>query len=264
MTALTLGHSRAMRAGPWLSLFVLVSTVHVGFARAQTVDEARAAYEDARFEAALEALDRTFEASRLSVRQVADALELRALAAFALQDREVHDLALRQLAALQPNRVLAAETPPDVRARWEELRTTVEPFDARFEVRREGDDVIAIVIANDVEGLARTYELTLEGGGQRTTSEGLRARVRSPEGGSYSLVVTAIGPGGAMLAERRHVAEVMPSGALTVAAPAPNRRARRALISVSVVVVVAMAVGVGLSFALREDSSGAVLVGPQP
>ena len=52
------------------------------------------------------------------------------------------------------------------------------------------------------------------------------------------------------------------AAALVVAPPTDRRRLRRSVAAVSVVVVVAMAVGVGLSFALREESRGAVLVGP--
>lgn len=273
MTALTLVHPARVRVGCrvlgglvvslWLANGPLTRTA----AQTPSLDGAHAAYADARFADARDVIDRMLEARRLEWEVVVTALELRALASFALDDFDAVDRSLRQLAVLEPHRRLSPETPPAVRARWEGLRGSVAPFDARFDLRREGDAVIGVVIANDLEGLARSYHVRLTGGGERAEADGLRAELSTARGGTFELTVAAIGPGGIVLAERRHVAEVTSRELLATTSPieeSPNRRVRRSLIAVSVVVVVAMAVGVGLSFALRNDDRGAVLVGPQP
>jgi hypothetical protein len=279
VTALTLVHPSRVRAGCrvlgglvvsfWLASGFAPSTAAQAPRGASRggLDAAREAYDDARFEDAREAVDALLAARRLEWDVVVSGLELRALAVFALQDADALEQTLRQLAVLEPHRTLPPETPPAVRERWEALRTAVAPFDARFEVRREGADVVGVVIANDLEGLVRGYRVRLSGGGERVEDDGLRAQMTTARGGSFELTVAAIGPGGIVLAERRHAAEVT-SGAVLSEVPAESGgaspRVRRSLIAVSVVVVVAMAVGVGLSFALRNDEGGAVLVGPQP
>ena len=278
VTALTLVHPSRVRAGCrvlgglvvslWLANGFAASTAAQAPALgSRLLGTARDAYDDARFEDAREAVDRLLAARRLEWDVVVAGLELRALAVFAVQDADALERTLRQLAVLEPHRTLPPETPPAVRERWDARRGLVEPFDARFELRREGRDVVGVVIANDLEGLVRSYRVGLSGGGSRADDEGLRVRMTTARGGSFELTVAAIGPGGIVLAERRHVAEVT-SGAVLSEVPSEregaNRRVRRSLIAVSVVVVVAMAVGVGLSFALRNDEGGAVLVGPQP
>lgn len=273
VTALTLVHPSRVRAGCrvlgglvvslWLANGFAASTA----AQAPSLRSAREAYDDARFEDAREAVDELLAVPRLGWDVVVAGLELRALAVFALQDADALERTLRQLAVLGPHRTLPPETPPAVRERWDALRGLVEPFDARFEVRREGGDVVGMVIANDLEGLVRSYRVGLSAGGSRVDDEGLRVRMTTTRGGRFELTVAAIGPGGIVLAERRHLADVTSGAVLSDLAPEPegaNRRVRRSLIAVSVVVVVAMAVGVGLSFALRKHEGGAVLVGPQP
>lgn len=278
VTALTLVHPSRVRAGcrvlGWLVVSLWLASGFAPSTAAQApslgsprLGSAREAYDDARFEDAREAVDGLLAARRLEWDEVVAALELRALAVFALQDADALERTLRQLAVLEPHHTLPPETPPAVRERWDTLRTIVEPFDARFELRREGVDVVGLVIANDLEGLARSYRVGLSGGGERVEDDGLRVRLTTARGGSFELTVAAIGPGGIVLAERRYAAEVT-SGAVLSEVPAESGgaspRVRRSLIAVSVVVVVAMAVGVGLSFALRNDEGGAVLVGPQP
>jgi len=247
----------------WLANGFAASTA----AQAPSLRAAREAYDDARFDDAREAVDALLAVRRLEWDVVVAGLELRALAVFAVQDADELERTLRQLAVLEPHRTLPPETPPAVRQRWDALRGLVAPFDARFELRREGGDVVGVVIANDLEGLVRSYRVRLSGGGERVEDDGLRVQMTTTRGGSFELTVAAIGPGGIVLAERRHAAEVT-SGAVLSEVPlereGANRRVRRSLIAVSVVVVVAMAVGVGLSFALRNDEGGAVLVGPQP
>ncbi len=283
VTALTLVHPSRVRAGCrvlgglvvgfWLASGVAASTAAQAPSSgndslgAASLGSARDAYDDARFEDAREAVDTLLAARRLEWEVVVAALELRALAVFALQDSAALEQTLRQLAVLEPHRTLPPETPPAVRERWDALRAIVEPFDARFELRRDGGDVVGLVIANDLEGLVRSYRVRLSGGGERVEDEGLRVQMTTLRGGSFELTAAAIGPGGIVLAERRHVGEVTSGAVLSQVPPesgGASRRVRRSLIAVSVVVVVAMAVGVGLSFALRNDEGGAVLVGPQP
>lgn len=246
----------------WLTVVVLASSAH---AQPSTLAAARGAYEDARFEDAVEEVARALDAPRLSHQVVVEALELRALATFALRDEAGVDEVLRQLAALAPERVLPPETPPAMREAWERARGSAESFDARIEVRREGDDVVAVVIANDLAGLVQGYQITLRGRGGRVEERGLRARLSTPVGGTYAVRVAALGPGGVVLAERRRSVEVAAAAVVEVAPPPPDRRRmRRSVAGVTVVVVAAMAVGVGLSFALRDDARNAVLVGPVP
>jgi len=196
-------HAAACGAA-WLALCVLCPAV----ARAHpAIDRARARFDEADFPAALEALERAERGTGLTVDDVAALLELRALASLANGDP----------AGMQ--RALGRDAPPEVAQSWTRARarSAGEPRVA-VSTRRHGELLeVSAQVENDPNELVRTFSLSVRvDHGAWQEAPGGSIALEAPVGARVEYWATAVGPGGAPLAQEgtaaapRRVIELAP------------------------------------------------------
>jgi len=158
------------------------------------LDRAVASYEEASFETALRMFDAAARNADLSVEELLELFEMRALVHHALGDETAMRSDLRRLNAVRPSYQLGRLAPPPVRAAFEEirevndgaagveLRIDEESFDGApwmvARVLRVPDGLVDHVtlqcsVSNDSKTISRT-------------SQGTQARLQLPESGDHN------------------------------------------------------------------------------
>jgi len=158
------------------------------------LDRAVASYEEANFETALRMFDAAARNADLSVEELLELFEMRALVHHALGDDTAMRSDLRRLNAVRPSYQLGRLAPPPVRAAFEEvreandgalgveLRIEEESFDGApwmvARVLRVPDGLVDHVtlqcsVSNDSKTISRT-------------SQGTQARLQLPESGDHN------------------------------------------------------------------------------
>lgn len=158
------------------------------------LDRAVASYEEANFETALRMFDAAARNADLSVEELLELFEMRALVHHALGDDTAMRSDLRRLNAVRPSYQLGRLAPPPVRAAFEEirelnegargveLRIDEESFDGApwmvARVLRVPDGLVDHVtlqcsVSNDSKTISRT-------------SQGTQVRLRLPESGDHN------------------------------------------------------------------------------
>jgi hypothetical protein len=191
-----------------------ISIAAPGVAAAQEhplVAEARGQADRADFAAALATLDRAERADDLDRAALEQLLLLRALAQVGLGREREARRDLRRLAAISPNIDLPDTVPPAVREALDRVRNTVTPISLTVDVENVDDAVEVRARIEGEEGVAREVRLAARERGSRWGSAARgssEASVRVPaSGAAIEARVTAIGPGGAVIAERGTEAE---------------------------------------------------------
>ena len=168
--------------------------------RAQ-LDEARARYEEADFEAALAALARAERGSDLDADGAVELFRLRALVHLGMGDQDGMREAVRALMLIRPSVELDETTPPEVRQAADAIRGELSPLrvEALLEPTDEGARIDAEV-QGDVAGLVRAIRVhTRVAGGSWLTGEP-PVSLDVPSGAQLSYRAEALGPGGAVIA----------------------------------------------------------------
>ena len=153
-----------------------VCVVCVGAAHAQgtPVDEAWARYRAADFRQAIDTLSSAEAAGQLPAGEYTRALEIRALAAHALGDRNAVTEALRLLAAIDPDYVLGPEAVPAVREELDALRRSrLGRVELSVRARAAGGQAeIAAEVGADPMSLVRRLAVFGRRGGETDWQEG--------------------------------------------------------------------------------------------
>lgn len=167
------------------------------------VDEGRAAYEQAEFVAALEALARAEAADDLVVQDLVELYELRAVVHLAMRNAEAMSADLRRLVAIAPDHSIDARAPPEVRRAFEDARSAAGgALRLVVEARSRASGVtISAEARNDGENLVREIRIVgrARGGEWETVSD---APLLVAGDGIVEYYVEAVGPGGAVLESR--------------------------------------------------------------
>jgi hypothetical protein len=168
------------------------------------VDEGRAAYEEAEFVAALAALSRAEAAADLSIEDLVELYELRAVVHLAMRNEEAMSVDLRRLVAVAPEHAIDTRAPPEVRRAFEEARAASGgPLRLVVEARaRESGVTISAETRNDSENLVREIRIAGRTPGADAWEEVSDAPLLVAADGVVEYYVEAIGPGGAVLASR--------------------------------------------------------------
>jgi hypothetical protein len=177
------------------------------------VDEARAQADRADFGAALATLDRAEAAEDLDLAALEELLLLRALASIGLGREADARRDLRRLAAIAPELVLPDTVAPAIRDELERVRRSVTAVTIDVQVEDHAGAVEVQASAAGEEGVVREVRLSARERGSAWASAAVArgsatASVRVPSrGGAIEARVAAIGPGGAVVAERGTEAE---------------------------------------------------------
>lgn len=167
------------------------------------IEQARARYDEAAFEAVLEELARA-EAATLDRDAVIALLLLRALTHHAMGSTDAMRLDLERVAYLEPDLVPPSEFPPSMRRALEEARVMVEPMRLLGDIERVPRGVrFSARPSGDPRGLIRRVdaECRHHAGPWRRGESGV-VSLRAAEGAVVECVAALIGPGGATLATR--------------------------------------------------------------
>lgn len=224
------------------------------------------------FEAAAQAYDRALEAREGLSRD--DVLAIQhdlALVRAALRDDAGAERALTALLSLDAAATLDDRAPPSLGRTLERLRAEVVPLSLTDQETPAGAETVLTIRVVDPASLVREVRVELQDGDAWTPRVGTEHRL--PPGTAY--VVTAIGPGGAVLltlgahdAPRTLAARAVPRREDSPLAPTdPNepRSERRAWPwVVGVGAVVLASVGVALAIALRPNDVRTQPTGPMP
>lgn len=189
------------------------------------IDQARASYEKAHFEQALEELS---EASGLDDLTREDALALlttSALVHFAIGNPDAMRADLSLLAAIEPMHELGDESPPSLRRAFDEARRNVEqPLGVELDLQRQAGRVTARghAVGHGADRVRRVTVRCREGGGSWTEGVG-EVGLEADPSSSVECGGAAIGIGGATVVTSRDVLEVVHSEA-TQNVVVPNPR----------------------------------------
>lgn len=167
------------------------------------LDEARRLYEEAEFVGALDTLGRAANADDLTLTELVQVYELRAVVHVALGDEPGMRDDLTTLAAIAPDHTLDPLLPPDVQRAWAEIRARA-PGAIRVLASTTPASTgvtIAASVENDALHLVRRVRIR----GRAAEGELLEAIdaplfVGTPLGETVSYWAEAVGPGGVVLA----------------------------------------------------------------
>jgi len=173
----------------------------------ELVDEGRRLYEEAEFVEALDVLGRAASGTDLTLPELVELLELRALAHSAVGDEPAVREDLRTLAAVAPEHTLPRGMPPDVQRMFTEIRASATGSPRLIATPSvagpaTGNGVIvAVTVENDWASVVRAVRIrgrVEEGAYLEATDAPLF--VAAPLGTVISYYAEAIGPGGAVVA----------------------------------------------------------------
>lgn len=181
----------SLRLEKWIMLCILVG-LPVSASAHPLVDEAIEAYEEADFESALEAFQEAASNADLSVEELLQLFEMRALVHHALQDEEAMRQDLQRLIAVRPSYRLGRLAPPPVREAFDEL--VEQSRNSQVELRIEERDldgsrtVLARVLrvpADLVDHVTLECDVGPEGKKMTRSAKGTRAELALPGPGAH-------------------------------------------------------------------------------
>jgi hypothetical protein len=172
-----------------IGLFACVLAVPLGVRAHPMLDDAVASYEGANFENALQGFDAAARNADLSVEELLQLFEMRALVHHALGDETAMRADLRRLSAVRPGYQLGRLAPPPVRAALEEVRKEDGVHLSIDEQRIDGAPWIAARVLRVPEGLVDHVTLQCRVGNDEETisrtSQGTGASLKLPESGHH-------------------------------------------------------------------------------
>ncbi len=201
---------------PGLSLTLVLVTASSASAH-PLVEEGIALVERARFEEALERLERAARGDDLTLADLIRLLEARALAESAMGRDEAMSRDLSRLAALSPDHVFAANVPPEIVWRFGVLR---DRAGSRLRVRvaiEPGPDttVVRATVIGDPGGLVTEVRVAAGvAGGELAREDDGAIEIASTREVALAYYVTVIGIGGATLLEEGSAESPLPAVAL--------------------------------------------------
>ena len=174
------------------------------------IDEARAAYDRARYDRALELLEEAEQASDLTRDDLVELLLLSANAHRRQREMELVEVDLTRLASLDPERDLGRRVHPAIRRVFDRVTERVSrPVHVEATAEREGSRVeITAAVTDDIAALTQGFRLhgRAEGGTWEETNDSTLT-VRAEPQLAVEYWVEAIGPGGAPIATHGSAAE---------------------------------------------------------
>jgi hypothetical protein len=212
------------------------------------LEEARGFYEEAEFDQALAALDRAAAGEGLDLSGAVALLELRAELHLALGDAAAVDHDMVQLATLAPDHVLDPHHPPELQESLTRARAAAgQPLALHVETTpSEGRLALDASVVGDPGHVVREIRIEHRQDGGAWEAGG--ASVEIAGGASVEVVVSAIGPGGAVLtAEGTHDAPrsyAIPAAAVAAPSAADPWPFIGIGIGVGVAVIIGIIVGV--------------------
>ncbi|MBI2893412.1 MAG: hypothetical protein HYY06_07655 [Deltaproteobacteria bacterium] len=174
------------------------------------VDDGLRRLEEADFEGAERAFAAAESASDLTLADLVDLLEARALLHLGLHQPEALDRDLARLASIDPTHVFAPGRPPDLAMAFAAVRSRVtERLHVEADARATATGVsIDVRVVGDIDGLGRQVRIAARtGGGPWQVGAGPGLSVAAAPGTSVEYWAAAIGPGGAELASRGSAAQ---------------------------------------------------------
>jgi hypothetical protein len=207
------------------------------------LDEARAALEEPDLVAASAAVDRALSLPTLSPTELATAIRIRALLAYAEDRLGALEESLAGLAMLEPGGEVPPEFPPPLRARYAEIAAEGRALVLRAELVVErgarGRSLRVVpTVEGDVGRLVRSLRVRVGVAGGALTAvdpdepQAIGAPDRAVE---IDYVIDAYGPGGALLAQLG--TESAPTEAVVDADPTDDTYLHVALVSVGAAVL---------------------------
>ena len=191
-----------VRAALWAALQVSCLCLAAPAAAQTDVEQARAHYDEADFDAALRALSRAFVSDRLDAELIVEALRIRALVHLGMGDLDAMREDVRDLLTIRPETRFDEATPPEVRQAADELRDEIgDGLRVRAWVDpMPGGARVAAEVSGDSGGIVESLRVhTRVGeGAWRTDAPPVELEVSGDDSLAYA--ADAIGPGGAILA----------------------------------------------------------------
>jgi len=188
-----------------LAVLLAVSAWAPGPAAAHDlVDQGRTAFEEAEFVDAIDAFARAEAADDLTVEDLAELYEVRALVHLAMGNEDAMQADLERLAVVAPQHELDRRVLPEVRRAFAEARAD-RGAPIRMLADPSGDDTavtISVEVENDSADLVREVRIFGRGGeGDYRVASDAPLTI-TPEGAQIvEYYALAIGPGGAVLAD---------------------------------------------------------------
>ena len=156
------------------------------------LDRAVAAYEEANFETALSTFDAAARNADLSVEELLELFEMRALVYHALGDEAAMRSDLRRLNAVRPSYQLGRLAPPPVRSAFEAIRgSTADRVELRIDkIRFDGAPWVTARVLRVPEGLVDhvTLQCSIRNDSEMVsrTSQGIETRLMLPKSGDHN------------------------------------------------------------------------------
>jgi hypothetical protein len=163
------------------------------------VDEARARFDEAEFEASIRALDRAERADDLSMDDLVEVLRLRILCELALGRESRVEAAAERVLSLDPARALGSEMPPEVHELADRIRARLGgalSISASFDPDRGR---ILTAIDHDPGRLVREVRIHTRRAGDESYRTTTGDEAEAPES-PLEYYAEAIGPGGVVIA----------------------------------------------------------------
>jgi hypothetical protein len=179
-----------------ISLVPLTASAH------PLVDEGRRLYENGELLPALEVFGRAQAGDDLTLADLTEVFELRALVYRILGDEGAVEAELRRLAAIAPDHQFSQEVPPEVRETFVRMRARNRGrIEIRVEVDASGGSVALSARAhNDVAGLVDRIEIAGRTASQWAVDRAGTLSLEASPGERIEFYARAIGPGGVVLA----------------------------------------------------------------
>ena len=258
-----------------IALFVAIWVAPAAVRAHPTLDRAVAAYEEANFKTALHTFDAAARNADLSVEELLELFEMRALVHHALGDEAAMLADLRRLNAVRPSYQLGRLAPPPVRAALEEVRTTSDGplgVELRIDEERFGGApwMVARVLrvpGGLVDHVTLQCSVSNDSKTISRTSQGTRAELKLPESGGHNgCAATARTRQGGVLLSATMNASVplqLPDSANVFEMPeyqrhtdAPKAKKKWPWIVAATAVVVGGGIAAGVLLSQRSKNSG--------
>jgi hypothetical protein len=258
-----------------IALFAAIWVVPAAVRAHPMLDRAVAAYEEANFETALRTFDAAARNADLSVEELLELFEMRALVHHALGDEAAMLADLRRLNAVRPSYQLGRLAPPPVRAALEEVRTASDGplgVELRIDEERFGGApwMVARVLrvpGGLVDHVTLQCSVSNDSKTISRTSQGTRAELKLPESGGHNgCAATARTRQGGVLLSATMNASVplqLPDSANVFEMPeyqrhadAPKAKKKWPWIVAATAVVVGGGIAAGVLLSQRSKNSG--------
>jgi hypothetical protein len=243
-----------------IALFAAIWVVPAAVRAHPMLDRAVASYEEANFKTALRTFDAAARNADLSVEELLELFEMRALVYHALGDEAAMLADLRRLNAVRPSYQLGRLAPPPVRAALEEVRAASDgPLGVELRIDEErfgGAPWMVARVLRVPEGLVDHVTLQCSVSNDTKTisrtSQGTRAELKLPESGGHNgCAATASVP--LQLPDSANVFE-MPE--YQRHADAPKAKKKWPWIVAAAAVVVGGGIAAGVLLSQRSKTSG--------